>query len=201
MSDIREFCEGILITEWEFQVVGRAPMRCHLENTRNTTRHAVPIRERCRQTRDLFRRTAQGITARLRPAHFFVTEIGGSLDTRNEVRDNHSSERNREHVVPPGVMRAHVEEHYQDIIQYHVTLTAQADRTIKVKSARVAAAGGLGAAGGGLGGAVTGAGAGATTGTIIIEFEFYLHEGQPVKLNTSKSPGSLIFSECNIEKR
>ena len=165
MSDIREFCEGILISGLTYQVVGRAPMRRHSENTRNNTGHAVPLRERCRQTRDLFRRTAQGITARLRPAHFHIAEIGGSLDTRNEVRDNHSFEQNREHVLPPGVMRAHVEEHYLDIIQYHVTLTAQADRTIKVKSTRAAAAGGLGAAGGGLGGAVTGAGAGATTGS------------------------------------
>ena len=123
------------------------------------------MRERCRQARDVFRRTAQGITARLRPARFHV-EVGGSCDIRNETRDNRSFERNDEHVVPPGVMRARMEEHYQEIIRYHVTLTAQADRTISVLSTRVLAAGGIGAAGGGLGGAAAGAGAGAAAGTL-----------------------------------
>ena len=52
-----------------------------------------------------------------------------------------------------------------DIMEYHVTLVAQADRTIKVLSKRILSAGGIGAAGGGLGGAAAGAGAGATAGT------------------------------------
>ena len=166
-SNLREFCEGIHITGAQFEVVERLPIRRNLENTRNATGHAAQIRERCRQTRDLFRRAAQGITARLRPARYHV-EMGGSVDIRNETRDNRSYERNDEHVVPPGVNRTRVEEHFLEIIRYHVTLTAQADRTISVLSTRVLAAGGIGAAGGGLGAVVTGAGVGAATGTLTL---------------------------------
>ena len=166
MSDIGEFCEGIHITGTAFQVIGRAPIRRNSESARNNTREPVPIKEKYKQTRELFRKAAQGITAKLRPANVPVVEIGGTLDARNEVRDNRSFERNREHVLPPGVMRAQQEEHYEDIIQYHVTLTAQADRTIRVLSARVLAGGGIGAAGGGVGGATAGAGAGAVAGIL-----------------------------------
>ena len=167
MSDIGEFCEGIHLRGFSFEVVGRAPIRRNSDNARNNAQQAVPIRERYRTTRELFRRAAQGISARLRPANIPVVEIGGTLDARNEIRDNRSFERNREHVLPPGVMRAQHEEHYEDIIQYKVTLTAQADRTIRVLSTKVLAAGGIGAAGGGLGGAAAGAGAGAAAGTTI----------------------------------
>ena len=166
MSDIGEFCEGIHIIGAVFQVVGRAPIRRDSENARNNARQAVPIRERVRMARELFRSAVQGVSARLRPANVVpVVEIGGSLDARNETRDNRSFERNREHVLHPGVMRAQQEEHYEDIVKYHVTLVAQADRTIRVLSTRVLAAGGIGAAGGGLGGAAAGAGTGAAAGT------------------------------------
>lgn len=164
MSDIGEFCEGIHITRASFQVVGRAPIRRNSENARNNAQQAVPIRERYRITRDLFRRAAQGVTARFRPANVPVVVIGGSLDARNETRDNRSFERNRDYVLHPGVIQDQQEVHYEDIIEYRVTLVAQADRTIRVLSTRVLAAGGIGAAGGGLGGATVGAGTGATIG-------------------------------------
>ena len=163
MSDIGQFCEGI--DGAVFQVVGRAPIRRDSENARNNARQAVPIKEKYKMARELFRKAAQGVTAKLRPANVPVVEIGGSIDARNETRDNRSFERNREHVLHPGTMRAQQEEHYEDIVQYHVTLVAQADRTIRVLSTRVLAAGGIGAAGGGLGGAAAGAGAGAAAGT------------------------------------
>lgn len=166
MSDIGEFCEGIHITGARFHVIGRAPIRRNSDRAQNNAREAVPIKERYKQTRDLFRKATQGIAMRLRPANVPVVEIGGNLDVRNEVRDDRTFERNREHVLPPGVLRAQQEEHYEDIVQYHVTLTAQADRTIRVLSTRALAGGGIGAAGGGVGGAVGGASAGAVAGTI-----------------------------------
>jgi hypothetical protein len=124
----------------------------------------VEIKQKTKAVRDLFKKAAQGITAKLRPANVPVVEIGGTLDARNEVRDNRIFERNRDYVLPAGAMQAQEEEHYVETIEYQVTLVAQADRTIRVLSTRAVAAGGIGAAGGGLGGAAAGAGAGAAAG-------------------------------------
>lgn len=67
------------------------------------------------------------------------------------------------------------EEHYLDIIRYHVTLVAEADRMLNVVSTRVLLAGGIGAAGGGLGGAAAGAGAGAVAGDNLTGFLMSLY--------------------------
>ena len=120
ISDIGEFCEGIHITDCRFQVIGRAPIRRNSENARNNTGQAAPIRDRNITTRDLSRITEQGVSANV------PVEIGGALDVRNEA---HTFERNRDYVLPAGVMQTQ-EEHYMDIVEYHVTLVAQADKTI-----------------------------------------------------------------------
>ncbi len=123
------------------------------------------MRDKTKTVRELFRRAKQGITAKLQPANVPVVEIGGNLDATNEIRHNRTFERNRDYVLPAGVMQTQEEEHYVDIVEYHVILAAQADRTIRVLSTGAVAAGGIGAAGGGLGGAAAGATAGATAGS------------------------------------
>ena len=153
-------------------MIGRAPIRQNSENAKNNTRQAASIRDRNTTTRDLSRITEQGVSARIQPANAPV-EIGGALDARNEVRDNRTFERNRDYVLPAGVMHTQEEEHYMDIVEYHVTLVAQADRTIRVLSTRALAAGGIGAAGGGVTGAAAGAEAGATAG-IYLKQEFFI---------------------------
>ena len=165
-SDIGEFCEGIHITGIKCKKIGKVPVRRNSDIARNHCRRPVQIRERSRSVRNLFRRAAQGITTRLRPGNGIpIVEVGGSLDVRNEVRDNRTFERNRDYELPAGAIRVQQEDHYMDIIEYHVTLVAQANRMISVLSTRVLSAGGIGAAGGGLGGAAAGAGAGAAAGT------------------------------------
>jgi hypothetical protein len=167
MSDIGEFCEGIHITGFSYQRIGKVPVRLNSEIARNYARQAVQIKQKTKAVRDLFKKTAQGIRAKLRPANVPIVEIDGGLDAKNEVKDNRTFERNRDYVLPAGVMHAQRDHHYTYIIRYHVTLVAQADRTIMVLSTRALAAGGIGAAGGGLGGAAAGAGAGAAAGTYM----------------------------------
>ena len=164
-SDINEFCEGVHIMEAAFQVVGRAPIRRNSENVANNTKQAAAIKEGSKQTREQQKKTTQTIAAKIRPARANIVEIGGSLDAKNEATDKRTLEKNQNYELPPGVTRTHLEGEYQEIIKYHVTLVAQADRTITVLSSRALAAGGIGAAGGGIGGAAAGAGTGATVGT------------------------------------
>ena len=166
MSDIGVFCEGIHITGFTTEKISKVPIRRNSDIARNYARHAVQIKERSKIARNLLRKAAQGIKVKLRPGNGIpIVEVGGSLDARNEIRDNRMFERNREYVLPPGVMQAQEEHHCIVIVKYHVTLVAQANRTISVLSTRALAAGGIGAAGGGLGGAAAGAGAGAAAGT------------------------------------
>ena len=125
ISDIGEFCEGIHIIDCRFQVIGRVPIRRNSENARNNAGQAVLIRDKNTTTRDLSRTTEQVVSARIQPANVPV-EIGGAPDVRNEA---HTFERNRDYVLPAGVKQTQ-EEHYMDIVEYHVTLVAQADKTI-----------------------------------------------------------------------
>ena len=188
MSDIGEFCEGIPIKGFTYQVIGRAPIRQNSDIARNYARHAVQIKERTKSARDLLRKAAQGITAKLRPGNVPVVEIGGTLDARNEVRDNRTFERNRDYVLPPGVMQAQQEDHYMVIAKYHVTLVAQANRTIKVLSTSALAAGGIGAAGGGVTGAAAGAGAGATAGTCTCTVVSWVSVHGPLNITRDFGP-------------
>ena len=169
-------------------MIGRAPIRQNSDIARNYARHAVQIKERTKSARDLLRKAAQGITAKLRPGNVPVVEIGGTLDARNEVRDNRTFERNRDYVLPPGVMQAQQEDHYMVIAKYHVTLVAQANRTIKVLSTRALAAGGIGAAGGGVTGAAAGAGAGATAGTCTCTVVSWVSVHGPLNITRDFGP-------------
>ena len=144
-------------------MIGRAPARRHSNELINATRFHIPLQERLRQTRARVRRVAQGLSARLRPNQIRV-EIGGNYNLNNEWRDDNALDRHHQINIPPHAAEAHQEEHYLDIIRYHVTLVAEADRMLSVVSTRALLAGGIGAAGGGLGGAAAGAGAGAVAG-------------------------------------